>query len=237
MSIDLQIQKECMRLGISRLCHFTPSRNLAHIIAGKIGVLATEHLEKSERKVFNATDLKRYDGYKSHICCSIEYPNVWYLSHKIENEKLFKDWVILLIKPYYLWMKGTLYCHRNASAEYGRYIGGGFESFKLLYQDVIIGSGGRIYKRSRTHLTACPTDNQAEVLVSDCINLSDITGIVTRNERQARNEICRLKLQELKAIVNFYVVSEFYDKHAMSLAISNGARPKESLFNGGDRHD
>lgn len=237
MSINLQIQKECIRRGITRICHFTPSRNLAHIIAGKTGVLATEHLEGSERQVFNATDLKRLDGHKSHICCSIEYPNVWYLSRKIEDEKLFKDWVILLIKPYYLWKKGTLYCHRNASAGYGRYIKGGFESFKLLYQDVVHGSGGRAYNRGRKHLLACPTDNQAEVLVPDSISLSDITGIVTRDDNQARNEICRLKLQELKVMVNFYIVPEFYDKHAMSLAISNGVRPKEILFNGGDRHD
>lgn len=237
MSIDPKIKQECIRRGITRICHFTPSRNLAHIIAGKIGVLATEHLEKSERQVFNATDLKRYDGHKGHICCSVEYPNVWYLSRKIEDEKLFKDWVILLIKPYYLWKKDTLYCHRNASAGCGCYINGGFESFKLLYQDVINGSGGRTYKRSNTHLIACPTDNQAEVLVPDCISLPDITGIVIRDRKQARNEISRLKLQELKLLVNFYVVPEFYDKHAMSHAISKGVRPKEILFNDGDRHD
>jgi len=121
MSIDLQIQKECIRRGISRLCHFTPSRKLSHIIAGQTGILATSHLEKSERQVFDAIDLQRYDGHKSHVCCSIEYPNVWFFSCARASEQIFKDWVVLLIKPDYLWKKGTLYCHRNASADYGSY--------------------------------------------------------------------------------------------------------------------
>ena len=155
MSIDLKIQQECIRRGISRLCHFTPSRKLSHIIAGQTGILATAHLEKSERGVFDPTDLKRLDGHKGHICCSIEYPNVWYLSRKMEAEKLFKDWVILLIKRDYLWRKDTLYCHRNASADFGRYIKGGFESFQLLYQNKVSGSGERTFKRSITHLLAC----------------------------------------------------------------------------------
>lgn len=236
MSIDLKIQQECICRRISRLCHFTPSRKLPHVIAGQTGILATSHLEKSELQVFDAVDLQRYDGHKSHICCSIEYPNMWYFSRARESEQIFKDWVVLLIKPDYLWKKGTLYCHRNASAGLGRYIKGGFEGFQLLYQDSSLGAGGKIFKRSSSHLLACPTDNQAEVLVPDCIPLSDIIGIVTRDDNQARNEICRLKLQKLKIMLNFYVAPVFYDKYAMSSAISNGVRPEEKLFSDGDHN-
>jgi hypothetical protein len=190
MSIDLEIRHECINLGISRLCHFTPSRNLAHIIAGRLGILATARLENSERNVFNATDLNRLDGHKNHICCSIEYPNGWYFSSTRSAEQLFKDWVVLLIKPDYLWQPDTLFCARNAAAGYGRYIQAGIAGFRLLYESSVIGAGNRTIRRGPKHLPTCPTDNQAEVLIPDCIRLSDVFGIVVQNEDQARNELC-----------------------------------------------
>lgn len=233
MSIDLEIQKECRLRGISRLCHFTPSRNLAHILAGNVGILATAHLENSERHVFNATDLQRLDGHKNHISCSIEYPNGWYFSRTRSAEFLFKDWVVLLIMPDYLWLPETLFCFRNASAGYGRYIQGGIAGFRLLYESSVAGAGTRIIRRSSRHLPACPTDNQAEVLVPDCIKLSNIIGIVVQNEDQARNELCRLRLQKLEIEISIYIAPAFYDKHELSSAISGGCRPEEKLFDDG----
>lgn len=237
MGIDLKIQRECGRRGITRLCHFTPSRNMAHIIAGQIGILATSHLGNTERTVFNATDLKRLDGHKNHICCSIEYPNVWYFSHIRTSEQLFRDWVVLLIKPDYLWQAGTLFCPRNAAASSGRYVCEGFEGFQSLYQGKISGARNMTILRQETHLTACPTDNQAEVLIPDCIKLFDIVGVVVRDENQARNEICRLRLQGFKPEFVFYVAPALYESYTLSNAISIGRRPEERLFNDGGHHD
>lgn len=233
MNISRHIQQECFRRGITRLCHFTPSRNLAHIIAGKIGVLSTSQLEDSERQIFNATDLERIDGHKGHICCSIEYPNVWYFSRTRNAELLFKDWVVLLIKPDYLWEKGTLFCPRNAAAGRGCYIVREFDGFQKLYQQRVQGAGGRTIARSNTHLPSCPTDNQAEVLIPDCIKLSDITGVIIRDEDQARNELLRLRLQKLDIMFDFYVVPAFYKKYVLSEAISGGQRPEERVFTEG----
>jgi len=236
MSIIPQIQKECKSLGITRLCHFTPSRNLAHIIAGHTGILATSHLETCERQVFNPTDLDRLDGHKGHICCSIEYPNGWYFSKKRAAEQLFKDWVVLMIKPDHLWESETLFCQRNASAGFGRHICNGIEGFHLLYQKCVIGAGNKTFKRSTMHLAACPTDNQAEVLIPDLIKIMDITGIVVQTQEQARNELCRLRLQGLHVNSKFYVCAVFYDKLALSRAINCGHRPEEELFNDGGLH-
>src|SRR5262245_52156175 len=86
----------CAR-GINRLCHFTPSRNLVHIASGSTGLLATKMLKASERSVYTQTDLRRIDGYEHSVCCSIQYPNAWYLDKAQLDEPLFKDWVILLI--------------------------------------------------------------------------------------------------------------------------------------------
>jgi hypothetical protein len=236
MSIDLQIQQECIHHGITRICHFTPSRKLAQIIAGQTGILATAHLEQSERHIFDPTDLQRLDGHKGHICCSIEYPNAWYLDDARAKEVLFKDWVILLIAPHYLWMLGTRFCYRNASAGCGRYIQDGISGFRSLFQSTVSGASGRIFQRGPTHLSSCPTDNQAEVLVRDIIKLLDLIGVVVQNEDQARNEFCRLRLQKLKTDLPFYIAPIFYDKYALSKCITKGNRPEERRIINEDNH-
>jgi len=102
MSRGGTVETEVKARGITRLCHFTPSRNLAQIVAGKTGILATSKLQEDERSVYTATDLQRLDGFREHICCSIEYPNAWYFEKARGKELLFKDWVVLLVTPKYL---------------------------------------------------------------------------------------------------------------------------------------
>jgi len=92
------IRQEVAKRRIARLCHFTPSRNLAHIAAGEIGILATRNLQQDERSVLNPTDLQRLDGHTGYISCSIEYPNAWYLDRARAQDTLFRDWVILFDK-------------------------------------------------------------------------------------------------------------------------------------------
>lgn len=230
MKINIQIRKECMRRGISRLCHFTPSRNLAHIIAGQTGILATRHLEKQEKQIFNPTDIDRLDGFKGHICCSIEYPNVWYFSRTCSKEHLFQDWVVLLIKPHYLWQEESLFCHRNASADCGRLVQKGIDGFLRLYEERLVRARNRDIIRQRTHLPSCPTDNQAEVLIPDCVKLDDIIGLVVRDEDQAKNEVCRLRLQKLKTEISFIIAPAFFEAYKMSSAIRNGVRPNETPY-------
>lgn len=47
--------------NITRLCHFTPARNLAHIAAGRVGILSTASLEDNERAAYNQTDIQRLE--------------------------------------------------------------------------------------------------------------------------------------------------------------------------------
>ena len=110
------LEEEVYRRNISRLCHFTPSRNLLHIAKGKQGILATSNLEARERAAYNPTDIERLDGRKGHICCSIEFPNIYYLDQCRTRESIFEGWVILLIRKDYLWQDGTLFCPRNAAS-------------------------------------------------------------------------------------------------------------------------
>ena len=225
-----RIKQDVIRRGITRLCHFTPSRNLAQIAIGKEGILATGKLEEDERRVFTPTDLERLDGHKNHISCSVEYPNAWYFDKAYLRDALFRDWVVLLIAPKYLWQPGTLFCPRNAATDYGRNILSGEEGFSSLFADSIRGARGRTFRRFPSHLSCCPTDDQAEVLVPDRIAKSDILGIVVRTQKQAKDEIARFRIIGLPTdAFPFIIAPTLFKKHKLSNLIRSGVRPEEKL--------
>jgi hypothetical protein len=225
------IEAEARRLGITRLCHFTPSRNLLQIAAGKVGVLATARLEDDERAVFNPTDLSRLDGHKSHVSCSIEYPNGWYFEKKRLEEQRFLDWAVLLIDPRYIWAESTLFCPRNASAGYGREIVSGYDGFLSLYRDGVRGAYDVVLSRTELHLRACPTDDQAEVLVKDRIALADIISVAVKDTAQAKRQRAKLRLAGLDPDLFRYVIAPvLFRKRSLSAAIRRGERPAETPF-------
>lgn len=228
------IKTEVLRRGITRLCHFTPSRNLGQILSGNSGVLATRKLQEDERNIFAPTDLQRLDGHIGHISCSIEYPNAWYFDRARSRELLFRDWAIVFIAPKYLWKRETLFCPRNASASFGREVGSGDGAFMRLFAPEVIGAYGRKYSRSSLTPDYCVTDEQAEVLIAEEIALEDILGFAVTSIAQARNEGVRLKflgipsarIQELKVIVS----PDLFDKNRLSRLLKQGGRPQETGF-------
>jgi hypothetical protein len=227
------IRREAERRGITRLCHFTPSRNLISIARGETGVLATRHLRADEQAVFTPTDLLRLDRHEDYVCCSIQYPNAWFLEKAREREWLFRDWIIILISPSYLWMSGTRFSPRNAAAASGRGITEGEDAFKALFAPQVRGAYDRIYWRSATHLPECPTDEQAEVLVPDRIDFRDILGVVVRDEAQAKNERVRIELDGTSNPRFAYVVApDFFNPRGLSANIRNGRRPEERMWTG-----
>lgn len=215
--------------GITRLCHFTPSRNLLHIGSGNVGVLSTASLNATERSIFNPTDLERLDQHTTHICCSVEYPNAWYFDKARSKEKLFPDWVVLLIKPQYLAETTTLFSPRNAAANFGRNIQGGVTGFDAMYADRLQGAYGKWFNRSASHLPACPTDQQAEVLIYDRINIADISGVAVQSVEQADTEKVRLELNGVDPnVFRFVVAPHLFDKHELSAMIQSGNRLTET---------
>lgn len=222
-----QVRRACVSRGIGRLCHFTPSRNLAHIACDEVGVLATQRLKTNERSVFNPTDLERLDGHEGHICCSIEYPNAWYFENARAREPLFPDWVVLLIRPDYLWKDETLFCPRNAAAGRGRGLSSALAGFEALFAHSVSGARGRTYIRTPQRLPSMPTDEQAEVLIADRILLRDILAVAVRDEEQARNEIARLRILNHEDSFRFVVAPDLFDKWLLSSLIRGGDRPPE----------
>jgi hypothetical protein len=227
------IRRSASRRGIMRLCHFTPSRNLVHIVTDPRGLLASTHLKENEKAVFNPTDAARLDGYPDHVCCSIQYPNAWYFRKAREKDYLFRDWVVVLIKPQHLWTSGTKFCPRNAAANWGRDVREGPEAFETLFAPAVVGAYGKTFARTASHPAWLPTDEQAEVLVPDRIAREDVLGIAVVNESQAKREMARLELlnERLPRIV---IAPMFFNAERLSTALRSGRVPEESDYHAGD---
>jgi hypothetical protein len=233
------IRQECDSRGITRICHFTQSRNLAHIFDDPLGLCSTRTLQEHALP-HNPTDTERFDGRNDLICCSIEYPNTYYFIKVREREPLFKDWVVLMIDPSYLWHPETCFCPCNAARSCGGYIRTGIEGFLSLYAP--ISPGLTAYSRSARHLPAAPTDIQAEVLLKDPIPLDSITGIAVHTEDQAHREICRLRLQGITIDIPIYIAPEFFQRSTLQNTygtglIQRGVRATETLFENGGLND
>lgn len=222
----MEIRDEVRGRGITRLCHFTPSRNVGHILTGRKGVLASKHLSSGEREVFNPTDVTRLDGLPDHISCSIEYPNGWYFRRAREKERLFEDWVVLFLKPDRLWIPATRFCQRNAAAGGGVGVSAGSAAFAELFSPRVVGAYGKLFVRSPRHPAWLPTDEQAEVLILDAIALDDITGIAVASVSQAKREDARFRLlrQSHPALI---VAPILFHTNRLSVLIRDGQRPEE----------
>lgn len=173
-------------LGVTRLCHLTPFRNLLHIASGA-GVRSVADLNADERSAFTQQDLERFDNHPDHISCSVQYPNVWYLRQKLRSlttdQLFFPDWVCLFITPDNLDRPGVLSCHRNAAAAGGALLKPGLDAFKAMYDDPVNGSRGPIGRGRKP--ASCPTDDQAEVMIPKFIPLAHCSHIAVRSEEQA----------------------------------------------------
>lgn len=227
------VKTEAERLGITRLCHLTPFRNLVHIATGE-GLLSTQVLSTAERSAFTQQDLARWDRHPDHLSCSIEYPNAWYYRQKAHSDQLFRTWVVLTIGHNHLWTRETLFCHRNASAAYGAFIRQGVEGFLGLYANPVEGSGGRMFSRQLTHVLACPTDNQAEVLVQRLIPIDDVQTVAVRTDEHAALVYAGLaQIGGSPERFTFTIAPHFFDPYALATAISSGRRLPERVWTPG----
>ena len=234
--MNAAIEQRATQRRITRLCHFTPSRNLVHIATDPRGILATSHLEENERAVFNATDLDRLDGHREHICCSVQVPNAWYFRRARDGDNIFRDWVVLFIAPHYLWMDGTMFCHRNAAARGGQYVASGYPAFEGMFAPRVVGAHGMEHLRTATRAACLPTDEQAEVLVPDQVVHEDILGIAVKNKTQAKEEVVRFQMlaQRVPRVV---IVEDFFNPNQLSAILRSGRFPTEEEHYPGDSDD
>jgi hypothetical protein len=196
-------------------------------------LLATHKLTVDERAVFNPTDLERFDGYRNHVCCSIQYPNAWYFRKARVKDAIFRDWVVLLLRPHYLWTYGTKFCPRNAAAGGGRFIEEGADAFEAMYAPSVIGAYDKTYTRGPSRSPSVPTDEQAEILIPDHVDREDLLGIVVIDVAQARREIARLQTlgEQVPCVL---IAPDFFDANGLSAMLRVGRSPVEDQFYAGD---
>lgn len=172
---------------ISRITHFTNSRNLPKILS--VGaILSTEELVA--RHIDHAvTDPERFDGHRGHVCCNIEYPNMYYFHQASARPSHvnFSDWTVLLLAPEVATVDGVLFSPGNAARGSGRFLASGAEALAAQYAERVNG-----FARGPRHFPSSPTDVQAEVLIPGPIPLSDVRGIVVSDDEKLRREFARL---------------------------------------------
>ena len=171
--------------GVTRLCHFTKLQNLTHIITSEGGVLASNSIRQDTK---NVNDTARYDGELDSVCCSVQYPNSWFLKKAMQNNlnKIFKDWVVLYIDLAILKYKNAKFCPCNASKANGAYIEGNMDNIDSIFSASVSTFD---YPRSAKMLSCCPTDGQAEILIENNIPREYIQGIAVGNEDVANEFI------------------------------------------------
>lgn len=225
----VKISQEVTARGITRLCHFTQSRKLAHIVCNSRGIMATAEMREFAPDLLDVTDTERLDGYPDHISCSIEFPNIWYLELIKDRDPLFNEWVVLFLKPSLLWKNGTLFCCRNASAQRGHLVKGGYSGFQNMFQPEIIGARNLKFCRTPEMLSCCTTDDQAEVLVSSNVPREDIIGVGVCSDDQAERESVRLRLLPDAIHLNWIVVPQIFTSE-WSWFVRSGRRPVERPY-------
>lgn len=220
------ILKEIKARGITRLCHFTKSKNLSHILNDFNGIIATDELPELYKDI---NDSERYDGKLEYVCCSIQYPNFFYLQRIKESDILFKDWVILCIDPNIILKEETMFSKVNAATERGKYITGGIEGFRKLFSQQV-STNKRSIVRSLTIPNNCTTDIQAEVLVNKIIPKQYIKGIIVKTEKQAKEEHARMKIWQIKEDIPIIISPELFTKDVYK-KIALGQLPDEKVYN------
>lgn len=233
-----ELERFVRDLGITRLCHLTPFHNLLHIARGA-GLRSTTDLTEDQRAVFDQQDLARLDGRPGHISCSIQYPNVWYLRSRRKEAgalpRLFPDWVCVLIDPRHLWREDTLFCHRNAAAGSGAYVAPGASALRGMFDEEVIGSGGRSWGRGAKPGN-CPTDDQAEVLIHKEVPLQDANHIVVADEDQAGRVLAGLDAIGAPVELFEFTIAPLFFSSDMSTKLRRGLLPEERAWNAGAGH-
>ena len=221
------IEQAATKRRIMRLCHFTLSRNLVHIATDPKGLRSTKDLADDEAD-FTSTDIQRVDGFTDHVCCSIMYPNVWYLE-MARDRMPQEDWVVLFIKTHYLWKPGTKFCQCNAATEGGARVSEGIDAFNAMFEQDVSAKGNSFKRKSYPYPSFLPTDLQAEVLIPGSIAREDLLGIAFSDETRARDEDVRLKALNID-VSDKVIAPAFFNKEQFVVTLRRGLLPYEKVY-------
>ncbi|MGN5884213.1 MULTISPECIES: DUF4433 domain-containing protein [Staphylococcus] len=217
---------------ITRLCHFTKSKNLPFILGEGIdsddGILANNFI--SDTSFLDKTDKDRYDKHEDYICTSVQYPNCYYFSSVLKRSinQIFNEWVILLIDPKVI-DQTTKFCSVNAATKGGTLIEKGPEALEKMFDEVVVGKTD--FYRPDSYPDNTPTNIQGEVLVYKKVAKEDIIGLVFPTDKIAENECLRLELCGVN-IKDYDIVSssDLFEKKEVVKLLKKGELPYEKVM-------
>lgn len=207
--------------GVTRLCHFTKLQSLTHILASADGIVASSAIQQDTK---HTNDSFRFDGELDHVCCTIEYPNSWFLNKAIQNnmDNIFREWVVLCISLDVLLHRSAKFCECNASSKCGKYIRSDMSQIGDIFALEVPSFQ---HKRSPKMLSCCPTNGQAEILIKDNIPRQYIKRIIVGNHDVAKNVYAMVKLYAIPDIP-VYIAPDVLSP-TWSGIIKQGRRPSE----------
>ena len=178
--MEQEVKSFAETAGIQRLCHFTRVELLPEIFRTGQILPTSELLLRNPACTRN--DYDRRDNHLGFVSCSVQYPNLWVLDQFRDRYPDSEGWVILILRPNRLWATGTLFSPVNAALESGRHVSEGLTGLEAMFQP---NPPSKHYRfRGPDHLSSCPTDNQAEVLVPDGVPTADVVGILVETHRR-----------------------------------------------------
>lgn len=226
MNDHIAIRDDVRQRGITRLCHFMQSRKLLHVLQQTHALLPTQQLRERYPDLLDVTDNARLDGHLNHVCCSVEYPNSWYLRKAREREQLFPDWVIVYLDTSLLWEREALFSPRNAAAQSGMLLRPGWNAWQALFATQVAGAYNKIRTRTAQMLICCPTDDQAEVLIPNAIPQHYIQAVVVQDENQAHKEQARLEVLGIQPFFTWIIAPTLFTVEWSKL-VRQGKQPEE----------
>ncbi len=212
-------------LDLARLAHFTPAKNLPHII--RDGMLrSSKDLADHAPEYFQPTDRERFDQQPDKLCCSFHFPNPYYLKiARAKSEfKNYPDWVCFLLGIDLVHRLGALFSTCNAAKGSGAHLEAGPDALSACFDDSVQPSGTT---RGSSHHPLAATDLQAEALIPGPVDLSQVQGIVVPSDEAASEEVGRLETLGLEPFEGPWII-------APDLFSRSGLR---NLILGGDTSD
>ncbi len=230
--MTIHIREALRQIGITRLAHFTPSKNLNGIVRDGM-IRSSKDLAKNAPDYFSPTDRQRFDGHPDKLCCSFEFPNTYYLARARTGAEYvnYPDWVCLLLDPELSLRPGTLFSPCNAATGRGAYLEAGGDALLACFapnSPATPSSPAGGWARGVNHHPRAATDIQSEALIPAPVELSHLRAIVVVSEESAKLEFGRLKLVGLEpSLLNWVVAPMFFSRSRLPLAIRYGSEIEE----------
>ncbi|MFC8129663.1 DarT ssDNA thymidine ADP-ribosyltransferase family protein [Streptomyces sp. NPDC057302] len=221
------VLEQAQARGITRLCHFTKSANLSHILDTRqirpVAALQTA------ADAYRPADTQRLDGAPEFTFLSVEYPNTWYLAQAASRDRHFQDWVILTLDLNLLATPGARFCPYNSARDRSANAQPGANGLNAMFAPTV--TGKVTLRRNPQHPPWWPTDDQAEIQMPGTIPLSAVGSLIVRDEKQAELEYFRHAQLGMTTLLPPLVVAPvLFDKYALSRSVRSGKRPLETPY-------